>query len=128
MRHDLLADVLSVIKNAERAGKKECTVKASKLVQSVLRILQANGYIGVFELINDGKSGLFRIELKGKIINSNVIKPRFPVNSGEFEKWEKRYLPAREAGILILSTSKGIMDHKKAKQLRIGGRLICFVY
>ena len=128
MRHDLLADALSTIKNADKIGKKECYVKGSKLVQSVLRILQKNKYIGFFELINDGKSGVFKIELKNKILDTNVIKPRFSVKVDEFEKWEKRYLPARNVGILILTTPKGVLDHKTAKQLHTGGKLLAYCY
>ena len=128
MQHDLLADALSAIKNAERVGKKECVVKASKLIGEVLKVMQKNGYIDAFEFIDDGKSGKFRIELKGRIIDCNVIKPRFSVKVDEFEKWEKRYLPAREFGLLILTTPKGIMSHKEAKKLHTGGKLLAFVY
>ncbi|HDD71569.1 MAG: 30S ribosomal protein S8 [Candidatus Aenigmatarchaeota archaeon] len=128
MQHDLLADALSAIKNAERVGKKECVVKASKLIGEVLKVMQKNGYIDAFEFVDDGKSGKFRIELKGRIIDCNVIKPRFSVKVDEFEKWEKRYLPAREFGLLILTTPKGIMSHKEAKKLHTGGKLLAFVY
>jgi len=128
MLQDRLADTLSTIKNAERVGKKECLTSASKIIKSVLKIMQEHGYIGAFEYIDDGRGGKFKIDIKGKIIDCNVIKPRHSVIVEYFEKWEKRFLPAREFGLLILSTSKGIMDHKKAKQLHIGGRLIAFVY
>jgi small subunit ribosomal protein S8 len=128
MLQDSLADVLSAIKNAEKVGKKECVTRASKEIKDVLKIFQDNGYIGVFEFIDDGKSGKFKIELKGKVIDCNVIKPRFPVRMNEFEKYEKRFLPGREFGLLILTTPKGVMDHKKAKELRVGGKLLAFVY
>ena len=128
MLQDSLADALSTIKNAERIGKKECMVKASGLIRDVLKILSDHKYIDSFEFINDGKSGKFHVNLTGKIIDLNVIKPRFPVKVEEFEKWEKRFLPARNVGLLILSTSKGVMDHKKAKDLGIGGSLLAFVY
>ncbi|MGC8993321.1 MAG: 30S ribosomal protein S8 [Candidatus Aenigmatarchaeota archaeon] len=128
MRHDLLADALSALKNADRIGKKECYIKASKLVERVLKVLQQYDYIGAFELISDGKSGIFKVELKGKIIDVNVIKPRFSVKVDEFEKWEKRFLPARDFGILILTTSKGVIDHKTAKKLHIGGKLLAYCY
>ena len=124
----MLADALSSIKNADRIGKKECFVKASKLVEKVLKVLQQHDYIGAYELIHDGKSGIFKIELKGKIIDTNVIKPRFSVKVDEFEKWEKRFLPARDVGILILTTSKGVMDHKAAKSLHLGGKLLAYCY
>jgi len=128
MLHDPLADALVTIKNAERVGKRECLTRASKVIKSVLKIMKDHGYIGAFEFIDDGKSGKFRVELKGKIIDVNVIKPRFSVKVEEFEKWEKRYLPAREVGLLILTTPKGIIDHKKARELHVGGKLLAFVY
>ena len=105
-----------------------CVVKANKVIKAVLKIMQEHGFIGAYEFIDDGKSGKFKIELKGKIIDCNVIKPRFAVKTDEYEKWEKRYLPAREFGLLIISTPKGMVDHKKAKQMQIGGRLVAFAY
>lgn len=128
MLQDTLADVLSVLKNADRIGKKECVTRASKLVKEVLTVLNEKGYIGSFEKIDDGKSGRFKIELRGKIIDCNVIKPRFSVKVGEFEQWEKRFLPARDFGFLIVTTPKGIMDHKKAREVGAGGKLVAFVY
>ena len=128
MLHDPLADVLSTIKNAEHTGKVSCVTPASKVIGEVLKILQDSGYIGTYEYVEDGRGGKYKIELKGKIIDCNVVKPRFSVKAVEFEKWEKRFLPAREFGLLILSTPKGIMEHKKAKQLQIGGKLLAFVY
>lgn len=128
MLHDILADALVAMKNAERVGKSECVTRASKIIKSVLKILQDHNYIGSFEFIDDGKSGKFKIELKGKIIDCNVIKPRFSVRVDEFEKYEKRFLPAREVGLLVISTPKGVIDHKKAKELHIGGKLLAYCY
>jgi small subunit ribosomal protein S8 len=128
MLQDSLADVLSAIKNAEKVGKKECITRASKEIKSILKVFQENGYIGAFEFIDDGKSGKFKIELKGKVIDCNVIKPRFSVRVDDFEKYEKRFLPGREFGLLILTTPKGIMDHKKAKELHVGGKLLAYVF
>ncbi|MBS3055521.1 MAG: 30S ribosomal protein S8 [Candidatus Aenigmarchaeota archaeon] len=128
MLQDTLADALAVIKNAEKVGKRECVTRASKEIREVLTLLQNNGYIGPFEFVDDGRSGKFKIELKGKIINTNVVKPRYSTRVDEFEKWEKRFLPAREFGLLILTTPKGIIDHKKAKEMHTGGKLVAFVY
>jgi small subunit ribosomal protein S8 len=128
MRHDTLADALSIIKNAERIGKKECIVPASKIIKEVLRVFKEHDYIGATEFIDDGRAGKFKIELKGKIIDCNVIKPHFSVKVEEFQKWEKRFLPSPELGLIVLTTSKGIIDHKKAKEIHIGGKLLCFVY
>jgi len=128
MLHDALADMLSTIKNAERVGKSSCVTRGSKVIKSILQIMQTHGYIGAFEFIDDGRGGKFKIELKGKVIDCNAIKPRYSVKVDEFEKWEKRYLPAHEVGLLILSTSKGVIDHKKAKQMKTGGKLLAYVY
>ncbi|MEM0476435.1 MAG: 30S ribosomal protein S8 [Candidatus Aenigmatarchaeota archaeon] len=128
MQHNLLADALSKIKNAERIGKKEVIIKRSKLVENVLKVMQENKYIGRYEIIPDNKQGLIRVELKNKIVDCNVISPRFSVKIDEIEKYEKRFLPAKGVGILILTTSKGVIDNKKAKELHIGGKLLAYVY
>lgn len=129
MQHDTLADALSTIKNARSAGKRECMVEpASNLIKNVLKVMQKEDYIGVFELIDDGKSGKFKIEIQKDLNDCNAIKPRFNVKNDEFNKWEKRFLPAAGFGILILSTSKGVMTHKKALQEGLGGSLLAYVY
>ncbi len=128
MLQDPLADALTVIKNAERIGKGRCIVKSTKLLGNILKVMQDNGYIGTFEKIEDGKGGMFKVELKGKIIDMKVTKPRFAVGVDEYEKFEKRYLPAKNIGLLIVSTPKGVMDHKKAKEIRAGGRLLSYIY
>lgn len=128
MGQDLLNEALTVIKNAETSGKTECITPASELIKDVLLVMQKNGYIGNFELIDDKKSGKFRIELIMKLNNCGAISPRFSMGLKEMEKQEIVYLPAKDFGILILSTSKGVMDHKEAKSKKIGGKLISFVY
>jgi len=128
MLQDALADALSAIKNAEKIGKREVVTRASKEIRAVFSLIKQHGYIGEFEFIDDGKSGKFRVELNGRVIDANVIKPRYSVRVGEFEKFEKRFLPAREFGILIVSTPKGIVDHKKAREMKTGGKLVAFIY
>ncbi len=126
---DPLANALSHISNSEKVGKKEVYLKpASKLIGEVLRVMQENGYIGEFEFIDDGRAGIYRVQLIGKINKTGAIKPRFPVKAKEYEAWEKRFLPAFEFGILIVSTSQGVMTHKEAREKGIGGRLIAYVY
>ncbi|MBD3155070.1 MAG: 30S ribosomal protein S8, partial [Candidatus Aenigmarchaeota archaeon] len=101
---------------------------ASKLVKEVLKIMQKNKYIGVFEFIDDGKSGRFKIELKKRVNDCNVIKPRYSVKSDEFEIFEKRYLPAKDFGKLIVTTSNGVMTHEEAKKKHLGGKLLAYVF
>jgi small subunit ribosomal protein S8 len=129
MRHDPLNDAVSVIKNAERTGKSDCTLAPkSKLLMNVLQILQENGYIGELEVSENRRGGSVRVKLVRQINDCGVIKPRFPVKNSEFDKWEKRYLPSQGFGILVVSTPKGVMSHNAAKEKGIGGRLIVYAY
>lgn len=128
MRHDTLSDMFACLKNAEAVGKKGCLTPASRLVESVLKVMQRNKYIGDFKFIDDGKGGRLEVKLLGKMNGCNAIRPRFSVKRNEFIKWEKRYLPASDIGILILTTPKGIMDHHEAKKEETGGKLLGYVY
>ncbi|VVB68823.1 30S ribosomal protein S8 [uncultured archaeon] len=126
---DPLADAMSVIKNAESVGKPECIIHpASKLIGRALKVMADRGYIGEFEFMDDGKSGMFRVKLLGRINRCGVIKPRFATKVSELEKWEKRFLPARNFGVLILSTSRGVMAHTDARAQSLGGHLLAYVY
>ena len=126
---DPLANALTNIRNNEMQGNKKCTIApASKLIGHVLRTMQKEGYIGEFEFIDDGKAGKFLVELEGNVNKCGVIKPRHAVKKDKFEKFEKRYLPAKNFGIMIVTTPQGIITHKEAKDKGIGGRLLAYVY
>jgi small subunit ribosomal protein S8 len=129
MLQDTLNDAMSVIKNAERVGKGECTVRpSSKLVGRVLKVMQESGYIKQFELVEDGRSRIFRVALSGQINDCGVIRPRYSVKVADLEKYEARYLPAQDFGVLILTTTKGVVTHMEAKKGGVGGKLLAFVY
>ncbi|MDO8627324.1 MAG: 30S ribosomal protein S8, partial [Candidatus Diapherotrites archaeon] len=81
-----------------------------------------------YEMINDGRQGMFKVLLNGKINVCRAIKPRYAVKKNGYDKYEKQFLPSKEIGILIVSTPKGVVSHNEAKQQGIGGRLIAFVY
>ncbi|MHA1734605.1 MAG: 30S ribosomal protein S8 [Promethearchaeota archaeon] len=126
---DPLADAMSVIKNAEFACKSQVLIKpASKVIAACLRIFQQAGYIGEFEYIDDGRSGKFIVQLLGRINKCAAIKPRKPVKLKDFEKVEKKYLPAANFGLLIVTTPLGILTHRDAVEKGHGGRLIAYVY
>lgn len=126
---DPLADAMSTIKNAENIGKPECMISpASKLIGMTLKVMADLGYIGEFEFMDDGKSGMFKVKLLGRINRCGVIKPRFAARVVELEKWEKRFLPARNFGVLIMSTSQGVIPHTDARTRGIGGQLLAYVY
>ena len=129
MTGDPLSDAMTTIMNAERLGRKETVLKpASKLINDVLRIMQINGYIGEFEFIDNGRGGVFLVQLLGRINKCQVIKPRYPVKVKEIEGWESQTLPARDFGILILTTPHGVMTHTDARNKHTGGRLLAYVY
>ena len=130
MQFDPLSDAFVRIYNAEQAGHYEVSINpASKLLESMLTIMQSSGYVGEFERIADGRGDAFRVELVGAINRCGVIKPRHSVKRADFDKWESRYLPARDFGLLIVSTNQGVMNHHDAKKERVGGRLLaCLLY
>lgn len=126
---DTLANALTTIMNAEVLGRKGVIIRpASKTITNVLRVVQEYGGIGEFEFLDNGKSGLVKVQLAGRISKIGVIKPRYATKLKNFEYWEKQYLPAKNFGILIVSTPKGIMSHREAIEKRTGGRLLAYVY
>ena len=126
---DTLANGLTIIMNNEIRNKRECVISpASKLLGRVLRVMQLNGYIGEFEFVDDGRSGKFKVQLLGRVNKCGAIKPRFPVKIKEFEGWEKRFLPSRDVGVLMVSTPQGVLSHREATERKTGGRLLAFVY
>ncbi len=128
MAVDHLADALNTLKTHEFVGQKECTVKATKLVKAVLEVLKKHNYIEDFTFVDDGRGGFFEVRLSGRINDCGVIKPRFPVKRSEWTEAEERFIPAYNLGILVVSTPKGIMTNRDARDLRIGGRLLAYVY
>lgn len=126
---DVLANALSKILNSENARKKTVVVSpAQKLLGEVLGIFKSEGYIDGFDAVEVPGGNGFEVRLNGKINRCGAIKPRFPVKLGEYEKWEKRYLPAAGLGLLVVSTPKGVMSHRRARELGLGGRLLAYVY
>lgn len=129
MQHDTLNDAMAVIKNAEKVGKGECVLRpSSKLVGRVLKVMQESGYIKQFEIVDDGRSGMFKVTLAGHINDCGVIRPRYAVKVSDLEKYESRYLPAQDFGVLILTTTEGVVTHQDAKRGGVGGKLLAFVY
>ncbi|MGV8168566.1 MAG: 30S ribosomal protein S8, partial [Candidatus Nanoarchaeia archaeon] len=123
-----LANVLSFINNQEKLGRKELTTQNnSKLIREVLRILQEEQYLGSYEEQETTRKHL-KINLIGRINKCGVITPRYKVKVTDYEKYEKRYLPAMGFGILIVSTNKGLMTNAQAKEQKLGGTLICYAY
>jgi len=126
---DTLANGLTTVVNTEMRNKQECIISpASKLLGRVLRIMQLNGYIGEFEFIDDGRAGKFKVQILGRINKCGAIRPRFSVKTDKFEEWEKKFLPSRDVGLLIVSTPNGVLSHKDASEKHVGGKLLAFIY
>jgi small subunit ribosomal protein S8 len=126
---DPLVNALNTILIHEERHKKECIIcPSSNLVGRVLRLFQMKGYIGEIEYIDDGRQGKFRVQLFGRINDCKAVKPRFSVKVRGIEKYEKRFLPSRDLGLMILSTPKGIMTHMEAMEQNLGGRVLAYVY
>ncbi len=126
---DILSNLMSAIQNAEAVRKKYVVIyPASKLAVNVLKVLQKHGYVGEIEIIEDGRGDKIRVELLGRINKCGAIRPRFPVRRDEVLEFAKKYLPSRDLGILVISTSRGLKTHLECLDENIGGVLLAYVY
>ena len=129
MMNDPLANVMSLILNNELIGKSECMIKpVSKVIKELLRVMKENGYVGDFKETEDGRGNYIKLSLLGSINKCGIIKPRYSVKNNSFEHFETRYLPAKDIGVLFVSTPRGIMTHYEAKSKKTGGRLLAYCY
>ena len=129
MNNDPLANTLSAIQNYEKVGKKEIVINpTSKLILGILNIMNAHHYVGAVDITTEARGGFAKLHLLGNINKCGVIKPRFSVGWKDFEKFEKRYLPAKGMGIILISTPLGLMTLTEAREKKIGGKLIAYCY
>ncbi|MBI5871707.1 30S ribosomal protein S8 [archaeon] len=124
MSHDVVADTLNMIMNAKRAGKKELTTnKYSDLLIRILELAKNKKYVSNYEL----KDKNLKIII-GKLNECRAIKPRFYAKVEEIEKYIKRFLPSRNFGTIIISTSSGLVTQDEVYEKNIGGSLIAYFY
>ena len=128
---DTIAELLTRIRNASSAKHATVDVPASNVKKAIAQILVDEGYVKSFQLIEDGKQGIIRITLKYTDGKSPVItglrrvsKPGLRIYSSCEDMPKVR----KGLGIAIVSTSKGIMTDKKARELNVGGELLAFVW
>ncbi len=128
---DPIADMLTRIRNANTARHETVDVPASNMKKAIAEILNEEGYIKGYQVIEDGKQGVIRITLKygqnkERVISGlkRVSKPGLRIYAGAEE------LPRvlKGLGIAIVSTSKGIMTDKNARANRVGGEVLAFVW
>ena len=129
-RTDLIADVFTIIRNAIRIKKDAVDLPASGNIKSIMSILKKNEYIDNFKLIEDKKQGVVRVYLKyiaGKSAIRNikrVSKPGLRV----YVKGKKVPTVLRGRGLAIVSTSKGVITDKEARELGVGGEVMGYIW
>ena len=125
---DLLANAINTIRTSELVGKDQCIVPNTKLIKTVLDVMKENGYVSGYAEFMDNNAPKITITLSKDINKIGVVRPRFAVRLEDLQRFETRYIPSKDFGILIISTSKGIMTNRSAKENKIGGRLLAYVY
>ena len=128
---DVIADMLTRIRNANDAKHESVDIPASNFKKSIAEILLEEGYIKNFQIVEDGKQGVIRITLKytagkQKVIRGlkRVSKPGLRI----YSNCEDMPKVMNGLGIAIVSTSKGVMTDKKARQANVGGEILAFVW
>ena len=125
---DPIADMLTRIRNAQRTGKFQVTIPFSKLKSALLQVLVSEGFIRSFYIEGDVKKNLV-LDLKyhaGKPVISNIKKISTP-GLRIYKTKDRIPVVLGGLGVAIVSTSKGLMSDRQARQLNIGGEIICFV-
>ena len=128
---DVIADMLTRIRNANDAKHETVDIPASNLKKSIAQILLEEGYIKNYQIVEDGKQGIIRVTLKyaagkQKVIHGlrRVSKPGLRI----YSNCEDMPRVMNGLGIAIVSTSKGVMTDKKARQANVGGEILAFVW
>ena len=127
---DVIADMLTRIRNANNAKNETVDIPASNMKKSIADILLEEGYIKSYQVIEDGKQGILRVTLKyigkQKVIQGlrRVSKPGLRIYAG----CDDMPKVMNGLGIAIVSTSKGIMTDKKARKEKVGGEVLAFVW
>ena len=128
---DVIADMLTRIRNANDAKHETVDIPASNLKKSIAQILLEEGYIKNYQIVEDGKQGIIRVTLKyaagkQKVIHGlrRVSKPGLRI----YSNCEDMPKVMNGLGIAIVSTSKGVMTDKKAREANVGGEILAFVW
>ena len=128
---DVIADMLTRIRNANDAKHATVDIPASNMKKAIADILVEEGYVKSYQIIEDGKQGTIRVTLKYEAGKQKVLrgirrvsKPGLRIYAG----FEDMHKVMNGLGIAIVSTSKGIMTDKKARQLKVGGEVLAFVW
>jgi small subunit ribosomal protein S8 len=127
---DPIADMLTRIRNANRVGRRRVLVPKSKICTGIAQVLKDEGYIEEFDTIDDDKQGQLRIKLKYSLTGEKVIHLLDRSSSPGCRVYRKvNDLPKvlNGMGIAVVSTSKGVMSDRRAREQNVGGELLCIV-
>lgn len=128
---DTIADLLTRIRNASTSRHETVDIPASNMKKSIVEILQDEGYIKKFTVIEDGKQGIIRVTLKYDENKKPVITGLKRVSKPGLRIYtdvENMPQVIKGLGIAIISTSKGVMTDKKARKLNVGGEVLAFIW
>lgn len=128
---DPIADMLTRVRNASSVHHDTVDVPASNIKRELARILLEEGYIKGYDVIEDGKQGLIRIQLKYGKAGEKVITGIKKISKPGMRVYaDKTNVPKvlNGIGISVISTSKGIVTDKQARELGVGGEVICYVW
>lgn len=128
---DPIADMLTRIRNANTVGHATVEIPASKMKKSIAGILTEEGYIKGFDVINDGKQGIIKIQMKYGADKEKVISGIKKISKPGLKVYAKSDEVPRVLGglgVAIISTSNGIISDKEARKLGVGGEVICYVW
>jgi small subunit ribosomal protein S8 len=127
---DPIADMLTRIRNALRINKSEVNIKASNICKGVASVLKEEGYIEDFDRIDDGRQGILRVTLKydqsGQPIINEIIRISKP-GCRIYSSVDKLPHVLAGMGIVVVSTSKGVMSDRSCREANVGGEILCTV-
>ena len=127
---DPIADMLTRIRNANRVGRKLVMIPNSKICTGIAVVLKDEGYIEDYDVIPDEKQGMLRVKLKYALDGTKVlhtIDRRSKPGCRVYSKVEELPQVLNGMGICVVSTSKGVMSDRKAREEKVGGELLCTV-
>ncbi len=123
MSQDVVADVLNEIMNAKKARKNEIIIdKNSKLLRKILDIAKERGYLDY-----NAEGNTIKVNIKN-LNEIKAVKPRYTISVKKINNYVRRFLPAKNFGLLIISTNKGLMSHEDAEEKNIGGCIIAYMF
>lgn len=128
---DPVADMLTRIRNANTVGHSTVDIPASKMKKSIAEILLKEGYIKGYNIIEDGKQGIIRVQMKYGADKEKVISGLKKISKPGLKVYAKSDEVPRVLGglgVAIISTSNGILSDKEARKLGVGGEVICYVW